>query len=101
MDFTGLGLRIKKRRKSLNMTQERLAETTNISISFLGHIERGSRKASIDTLVKIANALDISMDILLQESLTISAQVEGKAAESELVMELRSLLDNYSYLGDE
>ena len=47
------------------MTQEGLAERVEISASFMGHIERGSRKMSVDTLCRIAHALDCSADNLL------------------------------------
>lgn len=67
--FKGLGNRIKQQRKLANLTQEKLAEMAGISLSFLGHIEHGTRKASIDTLVKLCNALKISPNILLQDSL--------------------------------
>ena len=67
--FKGLGDRIKQQRKLAGLTQEKLAEMAGISLSFLGHIEHGTRKASIDTLVKLCNALKISPNILLQDSL--------------------------------
>ena len=67
MNYEALGKRIRAQRKISHMTQEQLAEQAGISLSFLGHIERGTRKASLDTLVGIANALKISTDILLQE----------------------------------
>ena len=69
MDLVSLGLRIRRQRKLLHMTQDQLAERSGISVSFLGHIERGTRKAGLETLVLLANALGMSTDILLQESL--------------------------------
>ena len=36
-----------------------------------GHIERGTRKASLETTVDIANALGVSTDMLLQDSLDV------------------------------
>ncbi|MEG0767543.1 MAG: helix-turn-helix transcriptional regulator [Clostridia bacterium] len=69
MDYRSLGLRIKGKRKELHLTQDKLAESVGISMSFLGHIERGTRKASLETVVAIANALSVSADTLLQESI--------------------------------
>ena len=69
MDYQDLGRRIRDCRKSKKMTQEQLAEMTGISASFLGHIERGSRVASIDTLVALCNALNVRADYLLAGSL--------------------------------
>ena len=69
VDYKDLGKRIRELRRSSGLTQEVLAEKCGISASFLGHIERGTRKASLDTVVKLANALHVSPNILLQDSL--------------------------------
>lgn len=73
MDFASLGIRIRRQRKLLRLTQDQLAERAGISVSFLGHIERGTRKAGLETLVQLANALGMSTDVLLQESLNDGA----------------------------
>lgn len=69
MDYIDLGRRIRKQRSQLNWTQETLAEHINVSTSFVGHVERGTRKASLETLVSLANALNVSLDYLLAASL--------------------------------
>jgi len=69
MDYVDLGKRVRAYRMAKNWTQEYLAREIGVSTSFIGHIERGSRKASIDTLVQLANALEISTDDLLAGSL--------------------------------
>ena len=69
MDYVDLGKKVRARRVALNWTQEMLAQEIGVSTSFIGHIERGSRKASIDTLVMLANAMQISTDDLLSGSL--------------------------------
>ena len=69
MIYKDFGKRVRQQRRLARLTQEKLAEKSDISLSFLGHIERGSRKASLDTVVKIANALGVSPNILLQDSL--------------------------------
>lgn len=65
MNFEDIGLRIKNRRKELKLTQEKLAEKTGLTDTYIGAIERSSSKCSIETLVKIANALNLNMDFLL------------------------------------
>lgn len=65
IDYAQMGKRIKKRRKELDLTQEAIAEQADISASFMGHIERGSRIASIDTLLSICIALDVSIDYII------------------------------------
>lgn len=69
MDYVALGMRIRQQRYLLRLTQEQLAERSDLSASFLGHIERGSRKASLETVISIANALDTTTDHLLVDSL--------------------------------
>lgn len=69
MDYKDLGARLRKLRIRAQMTQEELAQEIEVSTSFVGHIERGSRKASLETMVKIANAMEISLDYLLSGSL--------------------------------
>ena len=69
MRYNKLGERIRQQRTLAKMTQEKLAEKAGISLSFLGHIERGNRKASLETIVNICNALKVSPDLLLQDSL--------------------------------
>lgn len=53
-------MNIKERREELGISQKELAEKAKISQSFLCDIEQGRCKPSIDTAVKIANALNIT-----------------------------------------
>ena len=68
MDYTALGKRIRIHRKMRGLTQEKLAEMADISPAFVGHIERGTRKLSVATLLSIAQALDCSIDYLLDNA---------------------------------
>ena len=70
-------MRIRRARKAAGMTQADLAEKLGISTSFLGHIERGTRKASLDTLVKMANEMGVSLDSLAADSLDSQLRVSG------------------------
>jgi len=69
MDYVDLGNRIRRQRKQLGWTQEEMAERANVCTSFIGHIERGTRKASLETLVAIATVLNLSLDYLMAGSL--------------------------------
>ena len=70
MDYEKLGARIRQQRQKMSWTQETLAKETGMSTSFIGHIERGTRTASVETLVQISNAMSVSLDELLADSLT-------------------------------
>ena len=65
LDYKLLGKRIRQSRKKRKMTQEQLAEKANRSPAFIGHIERGTRVMSLETLCELALALDCSTDELL------------------------------------
>lgn len=69
VDYKDLGIRVRKLRRQSGLTQEELAEQVGISTSFLGHIERGSRVASLDTMVAICNTLLVTPQQLLSASL--------------------------------
>jgi len=66
MLYKRIGRKIRIQRKLRRMTQEQLAEQADISLSFLGHIERGTRKLSVETLYAICMALDYSADQLME-----------------------------------
>lgn len=70
VDYKDLGSRIRTLRRQRGLTQEDLAEQVGISASFLGHIERGSRVASLETLVALSNVLRTSPHHLLHASLS-------------------------------
>lgn len=69
IDYGRIGEKNRKARTEANLSQEQLADLCHISLSFLGHIERGSRKMSLETLVSISNALSLSCDYLLMDEL--------------------------------
>ncbi len=65
LDYGKMGMRIRQVRKAKGWSQSDLAEKCGVSMSFLGHIERGTRIMSIDTFVKICRALEAGADELL------------------------------------
>ena len=52
-NYNALGQRVRKRRKELQLTQEQLAEACNLSAAHIGHIERGTRALSIESLLTL------------------------------------------------
>lgn len=82
MDYKKLGRKIKICRIERSWTQEQLAQKACISTSFLGHIERGSRIASLETFSNIATALNINADYLLADSLATNRHCFEKERDS-------------------
>lgn len=109
MDYNALAKRIRKSRIELGMTQEQLAKQVGVTTSFVGHLERGSRKASLETMVALANALHVGLDYLLSESL--EAVQEGGDSDGlsrgqryvmhEILSTLQNHLDEWNKPSDE
>lgn len=62
-----LGQAIKRRRLSLGLSQEKLAERANLHWTYIGGIERGERNVSLLNIVKIAKALKSRVSELLAD----------------------------------
>ncbi len=65
LDHSRMGMRIRQVRKAKGWSQGELAKKCGISMSFLGHIERGTRIMSLETFVSICAVLDAGADELL------------------------------------
>ena len=70
IDYYSIGRRIQQRRVQRNITQERLAEMVNVSVPHISRIENGSSQPSLQVLVDICNALELTVDDLMQDSLS-------------------------------
>ncbi len=62
--YKQLGLNIKKKREILGLTQQELADKTSISLNHIGKIEVAFSKPSLETVLKIATALNITVSDL-------------------------------------
>lgn len=80
IDYETLGKRIANARKQAGITQEALVEQLNMTRKHISVIEAAIGHPSLETLVGIANALNVSLDDLLVDSLTHSAST----ADSEI-----------------
>ena len=80
MDQKAIGKRIKSAREKKGLTQEQLAEQVNLSPMHISVIERGNKLPRLETLIKIANVLDVSADTLLQD--VVNNQIKLRTSES-------------------
>ena len=62
-----LGETIRSLRKSVGMSQEKLAEKADLHHNYIGELERGEKAATIDSLVKIAKALKLRVRDLVAD----------------------------------
>ena len=87
---TDFGKHLKQLRQRCELTQQALAEKADISISFLGAIERGKKSPTIDVLQKLATALNITLGELVSFH---NASAQENATEKE---QLNCLLAEYA-----
>ncbi len=99
MDYVKLGTRVRQQRVLNRLTQEQLAEKTGVSTSFIGHIERGEKKASMETVVALCNAMSVAPSVLLQDSLSdevMRSQLAFNKENEELVNGLMQVLREHT-----
>ena len=65
-----IGKRIREERLRLNLTQEKLAEDVNLSMAYIGQVERGDRSLTLDNLIIVAKRLGVTIDYLLSDCIT-------------------------------
>ena len=95
----------------MGISQQYASEKLNLSTSFYSRVERGEKVASLETIIKIANYFELSLDFLFKDSLKKgvpdSLMVElaqiftDKTPEQaeRLVGWLRVLSENFDRLG--
>ena len=74
MDKISLGNRIKSARLEKGYTQSALAQYAGVSNVYLGEIERGLKMPSLQSFIKIIEALNISADYILRDELATGEQ---------------------------
>ena len=68
MNLKTIGKNIRKYRKEKDIRQDKLAEMADLSTNYIGMIERGEKIPSLETFLKICEALDVSADMLLADT---------------------------------
>lgn len=87
INYKVLGERIKEERKRIHLTQAQLANEVGISDTYMGAIERGERSLTLDTLVKLANRIGVTIDYLLTDF------VDG--SNESIIDEFKQIIDNH------
>lgn len=72
IDLISIGSRIRFYRLRQKWTLEELSDKAGISLHMLGRVERGERACSLQSLIAIANALNLPSDELLVDNLIAS-----------------------------
>lgn len=70
MHFSKIIRTIKERRESLDVTQESLAELSDVGLRTLKQLESGKGNPTLATLEKIADALGMEVDLKVKDLAT-------------------------------
>lgn len=81
-DFTRLGNAMRNARKSRGFTQERLSDTSGVSVRHIAKIEKGAINPSFDILEKLITALGTSFDVFYNPT------TDKEAAELQEIVSL-------------
>lgn len=88
-----VGKRVMERRKKLGLTQESLAEMSDLTTQFVSYAESGKRAMRPENLMKIAAALGVSTDYLLtgdiidKDKLLLSEKLDRLSAAEVRIIE--------------
>lgn len=69
LNYKMIGKRIQKLRLKKCLTQEKIAEMADLSVSYISYIETAKKKASLESLVKLSIILDVTVDTFLYGTL--------------------------------
>ncbi len=97
MDVRLIGSRVKAARQAKHLTQEQLAEKLGfVAGDSVGHIECGRSKPSLQTLIRVAQVCDVSMDYLtglvdaphLNVASAVAEREELSSAQTQLLRDM-------------
>ena len=84
MELGTIGRNIRKYRLEKKLRQEDLAERANLSINYVGAIERGEKIPSLESLITIINALGVSADMILADVINTGYEIKTSMLSEEL-----------------
>lgn len=102
MNKLTIGDRIREVRKKNGFTQEQLAERLDVSVEFIGQIERGLKLPSMQVFIRLIEVLNVSADYLLRDFVStgqllgdnaIGRKIEKLNPKQRIALE--ALIDTY------
>ena len=90
VDYNKIGQRIREQRKAKKLTMEQLAEMVDLSLSYIGHIERGTRVVSVETLARLCEVLELDMHYVV-----FGCSSGYSARKMTLLNDLKELISKY------
>ena len=84
MNIDSIGKYIREYRKKKNMSQETLAELIDVSVPYISMLENSQKYPALETLISLANALDISPNHLLCETMNNEYEMKRSVMLDEI-----------------
>ncbi len=75
LDYSMVGKRIKEKRKQKHYSQYKLADITGLSSKYISEIELGKKEGRLDIYVRIAEALNVSLDEFVADSVSADSVI--------------------------
>lgn len=106
-----IGENTRKYRTRAGLTQAELAEKVGVGTSFISRVERGQKRMRIETMLLVAAALHISVDLLLCQEYhnqnaqlqTLVRMLESQSPEflDSIILLVQVCLDKFSPSGNQ
>ena len=84
MNYDNIGKNIRTYRIKRKLRQEDLAEITDLSVTYIGMVERGEKIPALETFIKILNALEVSADIILADVLKVGYEIKSSLLTEQI-----------------
>ncbi len=84
MNYESIGKNIRACRIRKHLRQEDLAEKTDLSVTYIGMVERGEKLPAMETFINILNALEVSADVILADVLKVGYEIKGSLITEQL-----------------
>lgn len=81
--------RLKQARTDKNLSQQKLSDLANVHYTNVGRYERGDAKPSADVLNRLANALEVSPDFLMNG--TLDDKANSSLTDQELLVQFKKI----------
>lgn len=78
VDFEKIGKRIHNLRVEKNLTQEYLSQKVGVNVSHISNIENNRVKISLSALIAVANALNVTVDYLLENEYVTDSGIDSQ-----------------------
>lgn len=89
VDYVGMGLRIRAARKQKRMTQQKFADLIGVSTSYVGHIEKGIKRCSLETLASICKVTGVDANELIFGAMAMTSSDHQKIILDYLNSQIR------------